>query len=307
MNSYFPIKQRIGWIDVAKGNAIILMVLGHSSLPDTIQSWIFAFHMPLFFIVSGLTTSWSKDNFHAFFLKKSISLGRPFVIYSAVCILTINALNLSDLSWSKGWGDYALWFVPVLFLALLLSKLVLMTNSWLKWVFFILLPIISGVLRYNEIYLPWSVSVVPYASFFIIAGSFAKRYISKFEDGKWWWMIPTFAISLSISHFWHLDMSRNQCLPLIPLTIAAISGTIFMASISLVIDKRYCWLSKRLQLIGKETFIILAFSQILIMILNKYLVINGIFKYCLLIITIVIIKYIKDAIVNLYCTMSTNR
>lgn len=299
MNCFSPQKQRIGWIDVAKGNAIILMVLGHSSMPDIIQSWIFAFHMPLFFIVSGVTTSWSKDNFHAFFLKKSISLGRPFVIYSAVCIMTINALNLSDLSWSKGWGDYALWFVPVLFLALLVSKLVLMTNSWLKWVFFILLPIISGLLRYNEIYLPWSVSVVPYASFFIIAGSFAKRYNFTLKLDKWWWMIMTFAITLSISHFWRLDMSRNQCLPLLPLTIAAISGTMFMLSVSLVIDKHFGRLSQVLQSIGKETFLILAFSQIIIMIFNKYFVLDGVLKYFLLVTTIVILKYTKDAIVNI--------
>ena len=46
-------KERIVWLDVAKGMAIILMVLGHSGLPSVINSFIFAFHMPFFFVASG--------------------------------------------------------------------------------------------------------------------------------------------------------------------------------------------------------------------------------------------------------------
>lgn len=44
------------WADIAKGIAIILMVLGHSSLPAVIQNWIYSFHMPFFFFISGVLT-----------------------------------------------------------------------------------------------------------------------------------------------------------------------------------------------------------------------------------------------------------
>lgn len=306
MNKLSPTNQRIRWIDIAKGNAIILMVLGHSSLPEMIQSWIFAFHMPLFFILSGLTTNWTKDSFLIFFHKKLIGLGVPFIIYSVLCILVIYASDLADLSWSSGWGDFALWFVPVLFLALLVSKLVLSSGARMKWIFIITLPIISGLLRQINLCLPWNISVVPYASFFIITGYYAKGYISKlFGGGRWWWMILTFTVTLYISRFYHLDMSRNQCLPLIPLTLAAISGTIFMTSVSYLMDKHVGWLSGIIQSIGKETFSILAFSQIIIMILNKYFLLNAIFKYCILITALICIKYLKDAVVHLYKTELT--
>ena len=33
-------KERIAWIDVAKGIVIMLMVIGHSSLPPIISDWI---------------------------------------------------------------------------------------------------------------------------------------------------------------------------------------------------------------------------------------------------------------------------
>ena len=47
-------KQRIGWIDVTKGIAILLVILGHSLVGLKINDYIFAFHMPVFFITSGI-------------------------------------------------------------------------------------------------------------------------------------------------------------------------------------------------------------------------------------------------------------
>ena len=40
--------ERISWIDIEKGLAIVLMVIGHSALPQNLSNFIFAFHMPVF-------------------------------------------------------------------------------------------------------------------------------------------------------------------------------------------------------------------------------------------------------------------
>lgn len=45
--------NRVAWLDIAKGMAIILMVLGHTSIPAVASNFIYAFHMPLFFIALG--------------------------------------------------------------------------------------------------------------------------------------------------------------------------------------------------------------------------------------------------------------
>ncbi len=45
--------QRLEYMDVAKGIAILLVILGHHDLPPVLYDWIYSFHMPLFFIVSG--------------------------------------------------------------------------------------------------------------------------------------------------------------------------------------------------------------------------------------------------------------
>lgn len=45
--------KRDNTFDVMKGIGIIAMVIGHSSIPKLLQQFIFVWHMPLFFMVSG--------------------------------------------------------------------------------------------------------------------------------------------------------------------------------------------------------------------------------------------------------------
>ena len=54
MRGFRKLKKRLEWIDLAKGIGIILMVIGHMpSIPSAVHNWIFSFHMPLFFFLSG--------------------------------------------------------------------------------------------------------------------------------------------------------------------------------------------------------------------------------------------------------------
>lgn len=41
--------KRNQWVDIAKGIAIILMVLGHTAIPDSLSRFIYSFHMPFFY------------------------------------------------------------------------------------------------------------------------------------------------------------------------------------------------------------------------------------------------------------------
>lgn len=60
-------KDRIQWIDCAKGLAICLVILGHTVRrgepvsEDIVRGLIFSFHMPLFFLLSGMTFKMSND------------------------------------------------------------------------------------------------------------------------------------------------------------------------------------------------------------------------------------------------------
>ena len=47
-------RQRIAYIDIAKGIGIWLMVLGHQNISELTRTYIYSFHMPLFFLISGM-------------------------------------------------------------------------------------------------------------------------------------------------------------------------------------------------------------------------------------------------------------
>lgn len=75
--------DRIKWIDTCKGIAMILVILGHSHLPKILQSFIYSFHMPLFFFLSGYVFN-VKNTFKEFSIKKLKTLYIPYLVFSLV-------------------------------------------------------------------------------------------------------------------------------------------------------------------------------------------------------------------------------
>ena len=78
--------NRIEWIDIAKGIGIILVIAGHCfylgySYP------LYAFHMPLFFFLSGLLFKDKNEGFVDFFKSKTNSLMRPWLIILFISFL----------------------------------------------------------------------------------------------------------------------------------------------------------------------------------------------------------------------------
>ena len=291
--------NRLNWIDIAKGITILLMILGHTSIPSILSNFIWAFHMPLFFIASGWTTNWQKADFITFTKRKLRTLLLPFVNYSlVVLIIQISQGWLDFNNWFyNGWVSYALWFIPVLFLASLFSKLFYyIKNKYLLCGCAFIFATISGVLSFYEIRLPWTMSSVPFATFLIIMGTELKRLNLMIADSKLWHILFFFFITSGISQFWRLDLCFNSILPFMPLTIGATAGTLMIFMVSSWIDKHLKYVSIMLQKVGKETFLIVAFSQIIIMLLNEYFSLNVVLKYSILLLTFVGLKYIKDGV-----------
>lgn len=52
--------MRFHWIDALKGFGIVLVVFAHHSLPVALDTYIFSFHMPLFFFISGFLFDFEK-------------------------------------------------------------------------------------------------------------------------------------------------------------------------------------------------------------------------------------------------------
>ena len=152
-------KQRISWIDVTKGIAIYLVILGHSLIGLKVNDYIFAFHMPLFFIASGLL-------FREKSIKKTIAgnikkLLVPYYITS-VCVILGRAVSAYLQGWTVqnirnlclntmigavfGYGvDGSKWFFTVWMIGAI----------WFLWAFFWSDIIIHVVFRYTKNWQEW--------------------------------------------------------------------------------------------------------------------------------------------------------
>ena len=78
-------------VNVAKGLAIILMVLGDASFLKYGVRFIYMFHMPLFFFLSGycFKDSYLKD-FKTYTVKRVKGAYLPFVLWSCIFLLLHN-------------------------------------------------------------------------------------------------------------------------------------------------------------------------------------------------------------------------
>ena len=81
---------RIVWIDQIKGIAFFFVILGHLSLEPTFKSWVFSFHMPVFFFATGCTYNIDKilrTPFRDYLLKLSKRMLVPYVWMQLLCMV----------------------------------------------------------------------------------------------------------------------------------------------------------------------------------------------------------------------------
>lgn len=72
--------KRILWIDYTKAICIYLVLLGHAHVSQPIADFIYSFHMPLFFFLSGCLFSYDKHpTFREFALKRFKGLMVPYL------------------------------------------------------------------------------------------------------------------------------------------------------------------------------------------------------------------------------------
>lgn len=121
-------KKRISYIDMAKGIGIILVVFGHLGFAsESLLTWIMSFHMPLFFILSGMLLSHTNADRHSmssFLQKKAKNILTPYFSFSMLSILFSGILEFASfksylpnalIQTLLFYGISVLWFLPALF------------------------------------------------------------------------------------------------------------------------------------------------------------------------------------------------
>lgn len=85
-------EQRIFYLDVAKTICIFLMVVGHWTSNGLLLTYIYSFHMPALFVVSGMLYKPRP------FLKTILSFGIPVSFYSILNLFFLVLIGRVDLS-----------------------------------------------------------------------------------------------------------------------------------------------------------------------------------------------------------------
>lgn len=195
--------QRIQWVDIAKGIAILLMIIGHE-IPggSRLYALIFSFHMPLFFILSGYTSK-KVANWNTFLSKTKKSFYRIWLL--AIVMIVINTVlqftfwghfNLLEMLvkgmvWgsnipAKGIGNVGvMWFLIVFFWAKMLFSLLLMTMSEREIGICLLgLSFISYLIS-SHFWLIQGWNIVPFAALFMWGGYVARNSYQLIQPTKW--------------------------------------------------------------------------------------------------------------------------
>lgn len=124
-------KIRLNYLDMSKGFGILLVIAGHIYERNSFaEVWIYSFHMPLFFIISGMLLNYSNinDNMINIIKKKIKSIILPYFTFEIVAIIIYliesNLFTLEAIRWSVidcilvyYCRAGATWFLPCLFVA----------------------------------------------------------------------------------------------------------------------------------------------------------------------------------------------
>lgn len=117
-------KQRFAYIDIYKAIGIIFMVMGHIGFGDVFDFFIHAFHMPMFFFVSGFLYKEKDVSFQRYVIKKTKTLLIPYLFFGIINFVVCNIIYGMDISplmhlfWDNSDGlkiSGALWFLTAIY------------------------------------------------------------------------------------------------------------------------------------------------------------------------------------------------
>lgn len=197
-NMIYNNKNRIEWVDIAKGIGILLVIFCHLTNLEKQQLsniFVFSFHMPLFFFLSGFVFS-NKRNFKSFFIRKLKSIYIPYAFFLSIDFLLgyirNSNINVKDFCFSflmhligydfnsnRYFFNVVLWFLIVLFFAEIIFYFISKLHSPIIFIISICCMVLINFIR---IELPFAISRVIAAVIFISLGYLARKIYKNLRE-----------------------------------------------------------------------------------------------------------------------------
>ena len=183
-------KTRIVWIDQLRAIAFYTVILGHMSIVYGLKSFIYSFHMPLFFMITGLVFNIEKiykTKFKDFLFSLAKKMLVPYLLLQLISIPirclanVINDIPIDIKRWLFGIvvgnnnlveaPSNPLYYVLLLFLAQIGLWVVIKLARANKIFIAIILSLLSLISVFTQrINLAWHINVVPVAMLLIFIG-----------------------------------------------------------------------------------------------------------------------------------------
>lgn len=299
--------ERIKWIDILKGIGIILVVLGHSNWQFAnatqtmfIQKYIYSFHMPVFFFLSGYLFVKDKySNLKKFLFAKLKTLLLPYFIFSILSVvfnLILSLKHMGDpinfktviiqmlyLKNTVVWNE-PLWFLVCLFVVEVMFYFISRIESKAKIVFILSLCSITGYslsFVVNYFVLPWSIGIALIAIAFYGFGNFIRgtEAGNKIASPNIFLFTICLVTSIVIGGFLNTIFTMYIYLygNFFYLYIAAVAGIIVYIQLSLFISK-YDAIRKGLEYFGQNSIVVLCTHYLVFAVLQRVKPLNSIFE-----------------------------
>lgn len=174
---------RIGYIDIAKGIGILLMVIGHMVSIFPIRQFIFQFHMPMFLIFSGFLFNdkkWGgRKTFTLFLQTRFRQLLVPYACFF-ILILVVSLLQKPDIDYITtiyNGPPPAIWFLLDLFIVEILFWIVnrINSNTYFHIINIFIVLFIGRWFEISNISFPYCLSSIPVCYVFYVLGFLSKQ------------------------------------------------------------------------------------------------------------------------------------
>lgn len=290
------IKKRIEWIDIAKGIGIILVIMGHT-IALRYSQWLYAFHLPLFFLLSGLVYNIDKYNRYTVLVRqKSKQILLPWVKFFlaglAVCLLIPewrNSLSLHQIvvelytSNTNNVQNSSIWYLICLFatfnvfyfinkikrtkITLIVFAIIAILLLWQKNA----LDFFSNNILYMPDHrLPLKIDSALIACVFFAIGAWKKEWIIQFVGNKkisrlqlFLWAIFLFAVAV-LNGWTNLNSLDFGKIPPLFYPIALL-GIAFVCGLSKKLsDSQHLFIKKWLMRYGECSLLIFGLQSIFI-------------------------------------------
>ncbi len=284
-NLSFSQNSRLSHFDLYRGFGILLMVMGHIGFGKTFDFYIHAFHMPLFFLVSGYFTNPEKnEKFMPFLGHAARTLLVPYLVFAVLLCQPLHYLYTHEWSWkymllSLATSNHnridvagAYWFLLCLFSCKVLFWCVMrLKQKWLQACVVVILTLV-GMLEFYRLPLcldsAMSMLCIMYVGY-LIRQYGTKRWIAQILNPQWWmagclvvagclFIFLNGAVNIRCNHYERICLFFPGCL----LTLLGYLG---LAQIIESLDYYSIrWLKWLLEYIGRNSIVFLVLNEVII-------------------------------------------